>query len=126
MLIEHNLDLLLIANECYDFPNRSINAYLTDSNLYKLFKFNGTIYYYDEYDENYDHERKLIPFKKFTYNFWNIIKSKIICLESFEQTSIFDESVLTEGKLDFNKIYCVNGLNPKHIWGDVNNIPRFE
>ncbi len=126
LILNDEEDLLLISNECFEFPNRVINTYLNDSNLYKIFRFNGSLFYYDEYDENYDRERKLISFKKFTNNFWNIIKSKIIYLESFEQTSIFDESVLTEGKLDLNKIHCVEGLNPKHIWGDQNNLPRLQ
>lgn len=119
MLITNKLDLLLIVKECYNFPNRSINAYLNDSNIYKIFRFKDSIYYYDENDENYDNNRKLIPIKKFTTNFWNNINSKIVFLESFEQSSIFNESVLTEDKLDFNKIYCVDGLNPKHIWGNL-------
>ena len=122
MLIMNKLDLLLIIKECYEFPNRSINTYLNDSKLYKIFRFKDSIFYYDENDEDYDNNRKLIPIKKFTTNFWNIINSKIVYLESFEQSSIFNDLVLTEGKLDFNKIYCINGLNPKHIWGNLNNL----
>ena len=123
MLIMNNLDLLLIVKECYEFPNRSINTYLNDYKLYKIFRFKDSIFYYDENDENYDCNRKLIPIKELTKDFWNKIVSKIVCLESFEQTSIFNESVLTEGKLDFNKICCINGLDPKHIWGNPSHIP---